>query len=134
MNKTFDGIDEVKKLLEKRDELNDKIMTLTEEGFKYLIKDFVAQVKLLNIPSERVLDEVSKMLGMNASKSIQKGTSKVKPQGWDKGEIYVNPENTNDSWKGGKKGPKPAWLAEQFAPNMDLDAMKAVFARLKKSK
>ena len=134
MSKSLDGQDEYQKILAQRDELNDKLEILKKDRLAVLLKEFASQVKLLDVPNETVLDEFRKIFDQKASNGNRKVAMKLRLQGWEKGLIYVNPKNSNESWEGGKKGPKPAWLEEQFRPDMDLVEMKAVFASLRTSK
>lgn len=134
MSKLLDGQDEYQKLLAQRDELNDKLEILKKDRLAVLLKEFASQVKSLDVPNETVLDELRKIFDLKVSNRNRKVAEKLRLQGWEKGKIYVNPKNANESWEGGKKGPKPAWLEEQFRSDMDLVEMKAVFARLRTSK
>ncbi|MBY0414995.1 MAG: H-NS histone family protein, partial [Bdellovibrionales bacterium] len=114
MSKSLDGKDEYQKLLAQRDELNDKLEILKKDRLAVLLKDFASQVKSLDVPNETVLDELRKIFDLKVSNRNRKVAVKLRLQGWEKGQIYVNPKNANESWEGGKKGPKPAWLEEQF--------------------
>jgi hypothetical protein len=134
MSKSLDGQDEIQRLLVQRDELNNKIEILKKDQLAVLIKEFASEVELLDIPKETVLDELRKIFDLNVRNGNQKAALKLRLQGWEKGQIYVTPKNTNESWEGGKKGPKPAWLEAEFRSNMDLAEMKTVFANLSKSK
>lgn len=134
MSKSHDGQDAYQKLLAQRDELNDKIEIFKKDKLQILLKEFASQVKSLDVPNETVLDEFRKIFDLKVANGNRKVAMKLRLQGWEKGLIYVNPKNSNESWEGGKKGPKPAWLEEQFRSDMDLAEMKAVFAGLRTSK
>lgn len=132
MSKSIDRVDELQKTVSEITSLFDRAKELGEKTFVDLVVKFVSDTQLLKIPNERVLEEVRKALKLNVTKRIQNATVKVKLQGWEKGVTYYNPENQNENWVGGKKGPKPDWLEKQFTSDMNLDAMKAVFAGLQK--
>jgi hypothetical protein len=134
MSKSLDGQDEYQKLLAQRDELNDKLEILKKDRLQVLLKEFASQVKSLDVPNETVLDEFRKIFDLRVANGNRKVAMKLRLQGWERGLIYVNPKNSIEFWEGGKKGPKPAWLEEQFRSDMDLAEMKAVFEKLIKSK
>lgn len=130
MSKSLDGQDEYQKLLAERDELNNKIAIVKKNRLAALLNEFASEVKSLDVPNETILAEFRKIFDLNASKSIRNTAQKLRLQGWEKGRIYVNPKNPSETWEGGKKGPKPAWLEAEFKSDMDLAEMKAVFTRL----
>lgn len=134
MSKSLNGQDEYQRLLAQRDELNNKLNILKKDRLAVLLKEFASQVKSLDIPNQTVLDEFRKIFDQKVGNGDRKAAMRLQLQGWEKGLIYVNPKNSNESWEGGKKGPKPAWLEEQFRSDMDLAEMKAVFARLRSIK
>lgn len=134
MSKSLDGKNEYQKLLAQRDEINDKLEIFKKDRLAVLLKEFASQVKSLDVPNETVLYEFRKIFDLKVANGNRKVAMKLRLQGWEKGLIYVNPKNSNESWEGGKKGPKPAWLEEQFRSDMDLAEMKAVFASLRTSK
>jgi hypothetical protein len=133
MNAEIDKNADYKTLLVQRNEIDNRLAVLRKKEFMEAVDDFIDAVKPMGMTNEEVLNAVKSALGMKAKKPTHKAPPKFKLDGWDKDAIYVNPKNPNESWKGGKKGPKPAWLEQQFSSDMDLDAMKGVFSRLKKS-
>jgi DNA-binding protein H-NS len=124
---------DVKTLLVHRNEIDNRLAVLRKKDFMEAVDHFINAVKSMEMTNQEVLHAVNVALGMKGKKSTHKTASKFKLDGWDKDAIYVNPKNPNESWTGGKKGPKPAWLAQEFSSDMNLDAVKSVFSRLKKN-